>query len=349
MSDSHSHHHTQGTQNERRLWIVLTLTCLLLVAQVFGGLWTHSLALLSDAAHVATDAAAVAIAIMAIRVGRRPADDERTYGYYRFEILAVILNASLLFIVASYILYQAYLRISNPPELHSIGMLGVACLGLIVNLVCIKIISADHESLNMKAAYLEVLADTLSSAGVIIGAIIIYLTQWWWVDSIVAVAIGLWILPRTWRLLKKSVHILLEGVPEGLHIQHIRQALLEIDGVDSIHDLHVWSLTVNKVSLTAHLVCPSRPSQEVLEDAMDLLAKRFAIYHVAIQCEEHRCAMSRPEVEHYQEAQQSAHDYSHTDAHTSLHTKTHTETHTSLHTKTHTETHTDATPHSHHH
>ncbi len=321
MSDLHNHHHTEGTQNERRLWVVLTLTCALLIAEVLGGLWTNSLALLSDAAHVATDAAAVAIAIMAIRVGRRPADDKRTYGYYRFEILAVILNAVLLLTVAVYILYQAYLRISNPPELNSMGMLGIALLGLIVNLVCIKIISGDHQSLNMKAAYLEVLADTLSSAGVIIGSIIIYLTQWWWVDSIVAIGIGLWILPRTWTLFKKSIHILLEGVPEGLHIQRIREALLQIDGVESIHDLHVWSLTVNKVSLTAHLVCPSRPSQSVLEDAMDLLANRFSIYHVALQCEEHRCAMSRPEGEHYHQAPESAHDYSHTGSDTRSDTK----------------------------
>ncbi len=312
MSDSHDHHHALETQNEGRLWIVLSLTCLFLVAEVLGGLWAHSLALLSDAAHVSTDAAAIAIAIMAIRMGRRPADEQRTYGYYRFEILAVIFNALLLFAVAIYILYEAYLRIFNPPELHSTGMLVIAIFGLMINVLCMKIITGEHDSLNMKAAYLEVLADMIGSAGVIVGALVIYLTHWWWVDSIVAIGIGLWVLPRTWRLLKQSVHILLEGVPEGLQIKQIREALVQINGVESIHDLHVWSLTVNKVSLTAHLVCPERPMQDVLEDAMDLLAERFAIYHVAIQCEEHRCAMSRPEVEHYQEAEESAHEYSHT-------------------------------------
>lgn len=315
MSDSHDHghdHHALGAKNEGRLWVVLALTCIFLVAEVLGALWANSLALLSDAAHVSTDAAAIAIAIMAIRVGRRPADDQRTYGYYRFEILAVILNALLLFAVAIYILYEAYLRIANPPALHSTGMLVIATLGLIVNLICMKIISGDHESLNMKAAYLEVLADAVASMGVIVGALIIYFTQWWWVDSVVAIGIGLWVLPRTWQLLKQSVHILLEGVPDGLNVNEIRDALLQIDGVESIHDLHVWSLTVNKVSLTAHLVCPQRPMQDVLEDAMDLLAKRFSIYHVAIQCEEHQCAMSRPEIEHYQEAEESAHEYSHT-------------------------------------
>lgn len=319
MSQSHHHehdHHALDTKNEGRLWVVLVLTCIFLVAEVLGGLWTNSLALLSDAAHVSTDAAAIAIAIMAIRVGRRPADDQRTYGYYRFEILAVILNALLLFAVAVYILYEAYQRISMPPTLHSTGMLVIATLGLMVNLVCMKLISGDHDSLNMKAAYLEVLADAVASVGVIVGALIIYFTQWWWVDSIVAVGIGLWVLPRTWQLLKQSVHILLEGVPDGLNINEIRDALLQVEGVESIHDLHVWSLTVNKVSLTTHLVCPQRPTQEVLEDAMDLLAKRFSIFHVAIQCEEHRCAMSRPEVEHYQEADVSVYEYSHTQSHT---------------------------------
>ncbi|MDE2421202.1 MAG: cation transporter [Gammaproteobacteria bacterium] len=314
MSDSHGHHHAPATQNEGRLWAVLILTSLFLVAEVLGGLWAHSLALLSDAAHVSTDVAAVAIAIIAIRVGRKPADEQRTYGYFRFEILGVILNALLLFAVAIYILYEAYLRLSNPPELHSIGMLMIACLGLIVNLICMKIItSGQRDSLNMKAAYLEVLADTVGSAGVILGAWIIYVTQWWWVDSLVAIGIGLWVLPRTWQLCKQSVHILLEGVPAGLKVQTIREALIAIDGVESIHDLHVWSLTMSKVSLTVHLVCPERATQEVLEDAMDILAQQFSIFHVAIQCEEHRCAMSRPEVEHYQEAEVSAHDYSHTD------------------------------------
>jgi cobalt-zinc-cadmium efflux system protein len=313
MSDSHDHHHGLETQNEGRLWIILTFTFAFLIAEVLGGLWSHSLALLSDAAHVSTDAAAIAIAIVAIRVGRRPADDQRTYGYYRFEILGVILNALLLFAVATYILYEAYLRLSNPPVLHSVGMFLVACLGLVVNLICMKIISSgEANSLNMKAAYLEVLADMVGSAGVIIGAVIIYFTKWAWVDSVVAIGIGLWVLPRTWHLCKQSVHILLEGVPDGLEIKAIRKALMTIEGVESTHDLHVWSLTMDKVSLTVHLVCPNRPTQDVLEDAMDLLAKRFSIFHVAIQCEEHRCAMSRPEVEHYEEAEESVYDYSHT-------------------------------------
>jgi len=205
MSGTHDHHHEFNTQNEGHLWWVLSITCIFLIAEVVGGIWTHSLALLSDAAHVSTDAAAIAIAIAAIRVGRRPADDQRTYGYYRFEILGVVLNALLLFAVAVYILYEAYLRLSNPPELHSTGMMFIALGGLVANLVCMKILTAGNDgSLNMKAAYLEVLADMVGSAGVIVGAVIIYFTQWAWVDSVVAIAIGLWVLPRTWVLMKRK-------------------------------------------------------------------------------------------------------------------------------------------------
>jgi cobalt-zinc-cadmium efflux system protein len=312
--DDDGHSHDFSGQSETRLCWVLLLTTGFLIAEAVGGLVFNSLALLSDAAHVFTDAAAIAIAIVAIRIGRRPADDQRTYGYYRFEILAVIFNASLLFAVAGYILYEAYQRLSSPPELHSSGMMLVAGVGLVVNLICMKIITGGQDgSLNMRAAYLEVMADMVGSGAVIIGGAIIYFTQWWWVDSLTAILIGLWVLPRTWSLFSQSVHILLEGVPSGINVAEVREALQGVEGVESLHDLHVWSLTVSKVSLTVHLVCPERDPQEVLEDAMDMLGKRFAIHHVAIQCEEHACAMSRPEVEHYQEADVPVHDYSHSD------------------------------------
>jgi len=308
-----SDHHAELTrQNEARLWWVLGLTCLLLIAETVGGLLTHSLALLSDAAHVSTDVAAIGIAIMALRVGKRMADEQRTFGYYRFEILAVVLNALLLFAVAIYIVSAAYMRLQHPPELESLGMLLVAMLGLVVNVICMKImIAGRHDSLNMKAAYLEALSDMVGSGGVIVAAVVIHMTGWWWVDALVAVGIGVWMLPRMWVLFRSSVHILLEGVPERLNVRDIRTALSQIDGVESIHDLHIWSLTMDKVSLTVHLVCPARAQQEVLEDAMDLLARRFAIYHVAIQCEEHPCAMSRPEIEHYKDSEISVYEYSH--------------------------------------
>ena len=193
MSLGHSHA-TSETRNEKPLWIALILTSLFLIAEVVGGLMTNSLALISDAAHMFTDAAALAVSLAAIRVGRRPADSLRTFGYYRFEILAAAFNAILLFMVALYILYEAYERLKNPPEIQSGAMLIVAVLGLTINLVSMRLLaSGSNASLNIKGAYLEVWSDMLGSIGVIFGALVIRWTGWAWIDSIIAVAIGLWV------------------------------------------------------------------------------------------------------------------------------------------------------------
>ena len=199
----HDHSHAVVTEgNAKKLTIALVLTTTFLIVEVIAGLITQSLALLSDAAHMFTDAAALAIALAAIKIAKRPADNKRTFGYQRFEILAALFNASMLFFVAIYILYEAYQRFTQPPEIQSVGMLIVASLGLVINLISMKILmSSAAESLNMKGAYLEVLSDALGSVGVIIGAVIIYYTNWYWVDTIIAVAIGFWVLPRTWILL----------------------------------------------------------------------------------------------------------------------------------------------------
>jgi len=218
MSASHAHG-IPSTDNERALRIALALTGSFLIAEVIGGVLTGSLALISDAAHMLTDTAALAIALAAIRIARRPADRRRTYGYHRFEILAAAFNALLLFAVALYILVEAYRRFTSPPEIHSVGMLVVASIGLIVNLISIRLLSGGQsDSLNVKGAYLEVWSDLLGSIGVIVGAVVIQLTGWSWVDPLVAVAIGLWVLPRTWILLKDSLNFLLEGVPEGIDL-----------------------------------------------------------------------------------------------------------------------------------
>ena len=200
----------------------LGLTFGFLLAEVIGGVVTGSLALISDAAHMFTDAAALAIALAAIRIARRPADVRRTYGYHRFEILAAAFNALLLFAVALYILFEAYQRFRNPPEIQSTGMLVIASLGLVVNLISIRLLSGGKDSsLNVKGAYLEVWSDLLGSLGVIAGALVIRFTGWAWVDTLIAVAIGFWVLPRTWVLLKDSLNILLEGVPEGIDVGEV--------------------------------------------------------------------------------------------------------------------------------
>lgn len=283
---STEHDHTSGT-NERALWIALCLTSTVLVAETVGGIITGSLALISDAAHMLTDAAALAIALAAIRIGKRAADRRRTFGYYRFEILAAAFNAFMLFGVAIYIVYEAYRRLGNPPEIQSTNMLAFAAVGLIANIISIRILkSGKDESLNMRGAYLEVWSDLLGSAGVIAGALVIRYTGWTWVDSAVAVAIGIWVLPRTWTLLKASINILLEGVPDDVDIEQLSTSLQAVPGVISFHDLHVWAITSGKTSMTVHVIHASDTAPlQLLERIRQTVFEQFGIAHITVQCE----------------------------------------------------------------
>ena len=294
MGTGHSHGVGAG-QSEKPLWIALTLTSLFLTTELVGGILTNSLALISDAAHMFTDAAALAISLVAIRIGRRPADSQRTFGYYRFEILAAALNAILLFLVALYIVYEAYQRLQSPPEIESGTMLIIAAIGLVVNLISMRLLSAGKDSsLNMKGAYLEVWSDMLGSIGVIIGAIVIRYTGWGWVDSAIAVGIGLWVLPRTWVLLKESMNVLLEGVPEGVGVAEISTAICARAGITSIHDLHVWSISSGKTSLSVHVVSMDTPSTwpALVASLRDMLASDFSIHHTTVQVESSPCEQS---------------------------------------------------------
>jgi cobalt-zinc-cadmium efflux system protein len=291
VDSHHGHDHAQGA-GERRMWVVFGLTAGFLVVEVVGGILTHSLALLSDAAHMFTDAMALAIAIAAIRLSRMSADRKRTFGYYRFEILAAAFNATLLFFVALYIVYEAYQRWLSPPPIESLGMLAVAVVGLAVNLVGMRLLSSDAGSnLNVKAAYLEVWADALGSVGVIIAALIVTFTGWTRADPIVAVLIALWVLPRTWTLFKQSVNVLLEGVPEGMDLSVIDSRLRGVPGVRDVHDLHIWAIGSGKASLTAHLILDEAQAdvQLVLNDANELLRRDFGLTHTTLQAELEHC------------------------------------------------------------
>lgn len=287
MNAGHDHDHAHGAASERALWQALALTGSFLVVEVLGALLTGSLALLSDAAHMFTDTAALAIAVAAVRISRRPADARRTYGYYRFEILAAALNAVVLFLVALYILYEAWQRLRVPQEIHALGMLAVAAVGLVVNLIAMRLLAAGKDSsLNVRGAYLEVWSDMLSSLGVIVGAVLVHFAGWTWVDPVIAVAIGLWILPRTWQLLRTSLNILLEGVPDGLELAAIEAALLGTPGVRGVHDLHVWAITSGKTSLTAHLVLEPGTQPGVVNSAVrQRLAASFDIHHTTLESE----------------------------------------------------------------
>lgn len=288
---SHAHDHAAGV-NSRMLALALGLTTTFLVVELIGSFLFNSLALLSDAAHMFTDSAALAIALAAVKIGQRAADDKRTFGYRRFEILAAAFNAMLLFVVAGYIFYEGIARFFEPAEVQSLGMLAVASAGLVINLVAMKLLSAgkDH-SLNIKGAYLEVWADMLGSLGVIAGAVTIMLTGWQWVDPVMAIAIALWVLPRTWILLKHTTQILLEGVPQGMVLEDVRAAMTEVPGVGAVHDLHAWSLTSNDHSLSAHIeVAESADFDRVRIAIADMLNARFQIQHATLQLEKDPCA-----------------------------------------------------------
>jgi len=285
-----AHNHAAGA-NSKMLAIALALTSTFLVAEIVGAFWFNSLALLSDAAHMFTDAAALAIALAAVKIGQRPADDVRTFGYRRFEILAAAFNALLLFAVAGYVLWEGIGRFFVAEPVESTGMLIVAAIGLVVNVIAMRLLAAGKDSsLNVKGAYLEVWADMLGSVGVIVGAVVIMLTDWLWVDPLVAIGIGLWVLPRTWTLLKDTTRILLEGVPRGMRLADVRSAIAGTAGVAGVHDLHVWSLTSDDSSLSVHVELNEGVDAEQVRIAVaTALHDGFQIEHVTIQTERDPC------------------------------------------------------------
>lgn len=294
----HAHAHGEGqghshtaNANARQLIIALSLTATFLFAEVAAGLYFNSLALLSDAAHMFTDVMALVIALMAIKIGQRPADDKRTFGYRRFEILAAAFNAVLLFAVAIYVLVEGVKRILNPEPVESIGMLIVAALGLGVNLIAMRILSGSKDkSLNIKGAYLEVWADMIGSVGVLLGALAIKLTGWNWVDPVIAIAIGFWVLPRTWILLRDTTHILLEGAPRGMVVAKVREEISTVPGVASIHDLHVWVSGADQANATVHVVLADGADHESVRMAVtEVLHDSFGLERTTIQIEATPC------------------------------------------------------------
>lgn len=291
--------HDHGTGEiayEKPLWWAFGLTLAFLVAEVIGAFVTNSLALLSDAAHMATDVLALAISLFAVRLSRKPPDARRTYGYARMEAIGALVNGGLLFLVAGYILYEAIGRFRHPPEVASTGMLVIASLGLVVNLIAMRLLKAGSgESLNVKGAYLEVWSDMLGSVGVIIGALIIQFTGWTLADPIIAVLIGLWVLPRTWTLLREAGGMLMQGVPAGMDMDAVRKVLQGHPGVREVHDLHVWALGSRQLVLTAHLVLQddSIDPEQVRRSVAEALERDFDVHHATLQIEKTPCEDSQ--------------------------------------------------------
>ena len=289
---AHAHGHgaagRSGARHRGRLVMAVAVLGVVLVAEVVAGLVTGSLALLSDAGHMLTDVMGIAMALAAIHVADRAGERRhRTYGLYRLEILAALANAVLLFGVAIYVLVEAIARIGDAPHVAAGPVIGVAVVGLVANVVAFLLLrEGSSESLNVEGAYLEVLSDLVGSVGVIVGAGVMGLTGWAWVDPVVGVGIGLFILPRTWRLARQAVRILVQAAPEHTDVDALEAELRALDEVVDVHDLHVWTLTSEMDVASAHLMTRAdADAHGVLDRARVLLAERFGIAHATLQVE----------------------------------------------------------------
>jgi cobalt-zinc-cadmium efflux system protein len=279
--------HTHGSMHKRRLLAVFGLTSGFLIVEAAVGLWTGSLSLLADATHMLVDAGGVLLSLLAVWFAERPATPAKTYGYYRVEILAALVNGVVLCVMAIAILVATYERMWQPPVVPGGPILAVAVLGLAVNLLSLALLHAGaHASLNVRSAYLEVLGDALSSAIVISAGAVILLTGWVWVDLVAGALIALFILPRTWALLRQTVNILLEGAPAHLDVREIEDAMAAAPAVRRVHDLHVWTLTSGREAMSAHVVVEAGATGDKILEALHLiLHARFGIDHTTIQIE----------------------------------------------------------------
>jgi cobalt-zinc-cadmium efflux system protein len=289
MGHHHDHAHPHGSR--RRLFAVLVLTCAFLGVEVAAGVLTGSLSLIADAGHMLTDVVGLVLALGAMKLAERRPSPRRTWGYHRVEILAALTNALVLAAVAGFILTEAWDRFRSPRPVAGLPVLAVAAVGLLVNLVGALLLRAgSRKSLNVRGAYNEVLADAVSSLGVIAGALVITATGWLWVDPLVAVAIALWVLPRTWALLREAVHVLLEGTPPEVDLTALRSAMEAVPGVKTVHDLHVWTLTSGVHALSAHAILREGAAHGAVLGALRTrVTGEFPISHVTVQLEERCC------------------------------------------------------------
>jgi cobalt-zinc-cadmium efflux system protein len=282
-----SHQHTAASAHRGRLVIVLGISSTIFIAELLTGVLTNSLALLADAGHVFADVVGTALALGAIQLASRPTTGQRTFGYYRFEILAAVLNAVLLFAIAAYVLIEAWRRLQVEPEISTGPMLVVAAVALVANVTAALLLrSSASSSLNMRGAYLEVLNDAFGSAAVLVAALVIIFTGFRQADAVASGLIGLLILPRTWALLREAVDVLLEATPRGVDMEKVREHILEAPGVRDVHDLHAWTITSGMNVVSAHVIInKDATAPAVLDHLCQCLSSQFDIEHSTFQIE----------------------------------------------------------------
>ena len=289
MGHEHNHHATRAdvAGNRRRLTLALILTATYMVAEIVGGLLANSLALLADAGHMFSDAAALGLSLVAVMLAQRPATSQRTYGFHRAEILAALSNGAALVALSVLIAREAWERLAEPPEVQGGLMLAVACGGLAINFANLMILSGGRkQSLNVRGAWLHVMADALGSVGAIAAGAVIYFFDWRWADPAASFVIAALVLYSSWGLIRETLDVLMEGVPKGISIDEVTDALKELPGVVDAHDLHIWSLTSGRNIATTHLVIDEEADhQRVIDQANRTLSERFSIAHATIQVE----------------------------------------------------------------
>lgn len=284
-----SSHDLQCTEDRRRLRLVVVITAGILVAELLGGWWSGSLALLADAGHMFSDLGALAISWFALWFSGRPATSSKSFGYYRMEILCALANGVLLAVLALVVFAVGWTRLQSPPQVRTTVMIWVAVLGLSANLVAVAVLrpSARH-SLNVRAALAHLIGDTVSSLGVIAGGVIMAFTGWYLVDPLLSMLIAVIILVNAWRLIREAVDVLLEATPGGLDAEKVARSMAEVSGVHQVHDLHIWSITSGMPALSGHVVATDEPGlsqDQLLNRVKQMLLERYHIEHTTLQVE----------------------------------------------------------------
>ena len=281
------HKHGRASESRRKLSVVLVLTAIYMVAEAVGGWWTGSLALMADAGHMLADVAALGLALLAAWFSARPATSNKTFGYHRLEILAALVNGVTLVVISLLILYEAYQRWASPPLVRGNVVMLIATGGLGINLISAWILHGRHEiDLNIRGAWLHVISDALGSVGAIVAGALMWLYGWYAADPLFSALIGILIVWSSWRLIRESTNVLLEGTPAHINLAAVEDSILRTEGVDNVHDLHVWTITSGREALSAHVIHGYGVSQpKLLKELRAKLHDRFGVDHLTIQME----------------------------------------------------------------
>ena len=286
-----SHPHPYSSTSRKYLWWAFWINFIFLIIEVIGGVYTGSLALLSDAGHMLTDVGALGLAIIVSRMADRPPDERRTYGYLKTEILGAFINGSTLVAICGFIIWEAIQRFQNPQPILAVPMLIVAVLGLAANLFSARILhGGKSKNINIRAAYLHLIFDALGSVGAIMSGLLIWLWGVYWIDTIASLLIVILILAGTWKMILDSVKMLIDSVPEGMNYGQIRRSIINLNHVIDVHDLHIWSIGQNNPALSAHIILTNDCTEkqhwdQCLKQVQDMLAQSFNIKHTTIQVE----------------------------------------------------------------